>query len=254
MNQQAPNTSADTVEDTTHKLPQHVAVIMDGNGRWAQAQGRPRIFGHKTGVNATRETIRICSERGVKFLTMYVFSSENWKRPPKEVSFLMTLMGDLIDKEVANMMKQNVKLQVLGDMEQLPNRARKKLIKGMETTSANTGLQLNLAISYGGRAELTRATKLIAAKVQQGDLLIEEIDESTISDHLYLPEVPDPDLMIRTGGASRISNYLLWQAAYSEIYVTDVLWPDFGESEFDQALEFYRSTQRRFGGVIDTDE
>lgn len=254
MNQQAPNTSDYIVEDTTHKLPQHVAVIMDGNGRWAQAQGRPRIFGHKTGVNATRETIRICSERGVKFLTMYVFSSENWKRPPKEVSFLMTLMGDLIDKEVANMMKQNVKLQVLGDMEQLPSRARKKLIKGMETTSANTGLQLNLAISYGGRAELTRATKLIAAKVQQGDLLIEEIDESTISDHLYLPEVPDPDLMIRTGGASRISNYLLWQAAYSEIYVTDVLWPDFGESEFDQALEFYKSTQRRFGGVIDTDE
>lgn len=131
MNQQAPNTSDHILEDTPHKMPQHVAVIMDGNGRWAQAQGRPRIFGHKTGVNATRETIRICSERGVKFLTMYVFSSENWKRPPKEVSFLMTLMGDLIDKEVANMMKQNVKLQVLGDMEQLPSRARKKLLKGL---------------------------------------------------------------------------------------------------------------------------
>lgn len=237
-----------------NQYPDHIAVIMDGNGRWAQAQGRPRVFGHKTGVNATRETIRICSERGIKFLTLYVFSSENWKRPPKEVTFLMSLMGDLIDKEVKNMMKQNVKLKVLGDMGQLPDRARKKLEKGIEKTSANTGLQLNLAISYGGRAEITRATQLIAQQVQSGQLAIEEINEEVISNNMYLPEVPDPELMIRTGGASRISNYLLWQAAYSEIYVSNVLWPDFNETEFDKALEFYGSTQRRFGGVIDTDE
>lgn len=237
-----------------NQFPDHIAVIMDGNGRWAQAQGRPRVFGHKTGVNATRETIRICSERGIKFLTLYVFSSENWKRPPKEVTFLMSLMGDLIDKEVKNMMKQNVKLKVLGDMDQLPERARKKLLKGIEKTSANTGLQLNLAISYGGRAEITRATQLIAQQVQSGQLAIEDINETVISSNMYLPEVPDPELMIRTGGASRISNYLLWQAAYSEIYVSDVLWPDFNETEFDKALEFYGSTQRRFGGVIDTDE
>lgn len=234
--------------------PKHIAIIMDGNGRWAQAQGRPRIFGHKTGVDATRETIRICSHRGIKFLTLYVFSSENWKRPPKEVSFLMSLMADLIDKEVSNMMEKNVKLKVMGNMDLIPSRARKKLESGIERTSSNTGLQLNLAISYGGRAEIARAMQLIAHKVAAGQLSIEDIGEQEISENLYLPEVPDPELMIRTGGASRISNYLLWQAAYSEIYVTETLWPDFDEAEFDRALAFYGSIQRRFGGVIDTDE
>ncbi len=237
-----------------NEFPKHIAIIMDGNGRWAQAKKKPRVFGHKKGVEATREVIRVCTEHKLGYLTLYVFSSENWKRPPKEVTFLMALLGDMIDREIQNMMDKNVRLEVLGDMDQLPERARKKIKGAIDKTSANTGMQLNLAISYSGRRELTRATRLISQKVLDGSIKVEDITDAVISEHLYLPEVPDPELMIRTGGASRISNYLLWQAAYSEIYVSQVLWPDFSETTFNEAIDFYQSTQRRFGGVIDTDE
>jgi undecaprenyl diphosphate synthase len=235
-------------------LPKHVAIIMDGNGRWAQSQGKPRILGHRQGTKATRETVRICTELGIQHLTLYVFSSENWSRPPKEVSFLMSLLADMIDSEVKDMMKKNVKLKVLGELDRLPNRARKKLVSGIEKTSTNTGLQLNLAISYGGRQEIVHSCKSICEKVQKGLVSWSDISEEMISQNLYLPEVPDPELIIRTGGDSRISNYLIWQAAYSELYITQVLWPDFGDDEFNQALEYYKGKQRRFGGVIDTDE
>ncbi len=236
------------------KIPEHIAVIMDGNGRWAQAKGQPRIFGHKAGSKTTHNIVEHCGDIGVKYLTLYVFSSENWDRPPKEVSFLMSLMSDLIDIEVKGMMANNVKLNVIGRSEVLPGRARKKLFAGVEKTKNNTGLQLNLAISYGSHQEIVDACKEIAHKVASGEIAPEAIDESLIEDHLYMPGVPHPELLIRTGGDCRVSNYLLWQIAYSEFYVTDVLWPDFSNEECDKAIEYFSSKQRRFGKVLDEKE
>jgi undecaprenyl diphosphate synthase len=232
-------------------IPKHIAVIMDGNGRWAKSKGFPRVFGHRSGTKATVEIVDACGKLGVKFLTLYVFSSENWQRPPKEVSFLMTLLVEMMDQEINHLMAENVKLVIIGDMGKLPERARKKLQEGIIQTSKNTGLQLNLAVSYGGRQEIVHATQKLAEQVLKGEISPESITESLFSQMLYLPEVPDPELMIRTGGEFRISNYLLWQLAYSEIYVTDVLWPDFHSNELDKAIEFYQKRQRRFGKVID---
>ena len=236
-------------------LPRHIAIIMDGNGRWAKLKGQPRIFGHKTGTQSTREAVRVCSQMGIHSLTLYVFSSENWKRPAKEVNFLMTLLTEMIDSEVKSMMKQNVKLRVIGDMTQLPERAQKKLHEGILKTANNTGLNLNLAINYGGRQELVYAMKQIAQKIESQEIKTDEINESLIQNHLYNPEMPDVDLMIRTGGEFRISNYLLWQVAYGEIFVSSKLWPDFDEAELKNAIEFYSTRERRFGGVLqDNDE
>ncbi|MGL1901789.1 MAG: isoprenyl transferase [Fibrobacterales bacterium] len=235
-------------------IPDHIAIIMDGNGRWAQAKGKPRIFGHKEGSKTTHNIVEHCGNIGVNYLTLYVFSSENWQRPPKEVSFLMSLMSDLIDIEVKGMMQNNVKLNIIGRIEALPSRARKKLLAGVEKTKNNTGLQLNLAISYGSHQEILDACKGIALKVASGEIAADDIDEKTFENHLYMPDVPHPDLLIRTGGDCRVSNYLLWQIAYSEFYVTDVLWPDFSNEEFDKAIAYFSSKQRRFGKVIDTDK
>ncbi len=237
-----------------NRIPRHVAVIMDGNGRWAKSKGQPRINGHRKGTEATRGIVRYCDDVGVKYLTLYVFSTENWKRPPIEVEFLMTLISEMIDSEIPSMMENNVRLRVLGQLETLPDYARKKLEMGMERTRENTGLNLQLALNYGGRCEIATAVKKLAHKVQDGLLKAEEITEEMVGEHLFLPDVPDPELMIRTGGEFRVSNYLLWQIAYSEIYVSQKLWPDFKREDFLDAIYFYQSRERRFGGVIESDE
>lgn len=237
--------------DKQNKIPRHVAIIMDGNGRWAKSRGLPRVMGHRQGTKATREVVNLAGKWGIEFLTLYVFSSENWQRPPKEVSFLMSLLVEMLDIEIENLHKNNVKLKALGSMDRLPDAARKKLEWGIDYTSKNTGLQLNLAISYGGRQEIVNAAKQIAFQLKSGVITEDQIDETLFSNSLYLPEVPDPELMIRTGGEFRISNYLLWQAAYSEVYVSDFLWPDFNEAEFQSALQFYAARERRFGKVLE---
>jgi undecaprenyl diphosphate synthase len=232
-------------------IPQHIAIIMDGNGRWARSRGLPRVMGHRSGTKATRRAVDACGRLGVKYLTLYVFSSENWLRPQTEVDFLMGLLVEMLDKEVRELHKSNVKLKVLGNVAKLADKQRQKLEWAMEFTSQNTGLQLNLAISYGGRQEITDATKRMAQDLASGIIASDAISEELFAKYLYLPEVPDPELMIRTGGESRISNYLLWQMAYSEFYFTDILWPDFDEDELKKAIQFYNQRQRRFGKVLE---
>ncbi len=225
---------------------------MDGNGRWAKKQGRERTFGHSNGTTATIDLVDRCVELGIEFLTIYVFSSENWNRPAEEVKFLIELLlTQMIDKELPHMMEKNVRLQFTGDLDRLPDTSKNKLLEAIEQTSKNTGMQLNLAISYGGRREIMHGVQKIAKNILSGEITPEDINEELISSSMYLPEVPDPELMIRTGGEQRISNYLLWQCAYSELYFTDLLWPEFTKAELDKAIEFYSKKQRRFGRVID---
>ncbi len=231
--------------------PEHIAVIMDGNGRWARKRLQPRVMGHRAGTRATRRIVEACGELGVKYLTIYVFSSENWARPILEVNALMDLLVEMIHQEVEDLMKNNVRLKALGNLSKLPPRTLQELEWGMEKTKNNTGLTLNLAVSYGGREEIIDACRRIASEVQQGKLDPAAIDEASISKHMYLPETPDPELLIRTGGDMRISNFLLWQIAYTELYVTPTLWPDFGKEELVKAIEAYHSRQRRFGKVLE---
>lgn len=229
----------------------HLAIIMDGNGRWAKSKGMERFLGHRSGTKSTVMVVGAGSDIGLEHLTLYVFSSENWNRPKLEVNYLMGLMVDMVDQELPHLQEKNVKLVVIGDLNKVPEKPRRKLQEAIDATAKNTGMQLNLAISYGGRQEIVSATQKLAQKVLAGELKIEDIDEKIFANHLYLENAPDPELVIRTGGELRLSNYLLWQAAYSEIYVTDVLWPDFSREDFDKALQFYAGRQRRFGGVID---
>jgi len=231
--------------------PQHIAVIMDGNGRWARKRLLPRVMGHRAGTRATRRIVEACGELGVKYLTIYVFSSENWERPLPEVTALMDLLVEMIHQEVEDLMKNNVRLKALGNLSKLPARTLQELEWGIEKTKDNTGLTLNLAVSYGGREEIVDACRHIAAEVKQGRLEPDAIDESQIARHLYSPEIPDPELLIRTGGDMRISNFLLWQIAYTELYVTPVLWPDFGKDDLVKAIEAYHGRQRRFGKVLE---
>ena len=231
--------------------PQHIAVIMDGNGRWARKRLLPRVMGHRAGTRATRRIVEACGELGVKYLTIYVFSSENWERPLPEVTALMDLLVEMIHQEVEDLMKNNVRLKALGNLSKLPARTLQELEWGIEKTKDNTGLTLNLAVSYGGREEIVDACRHIAAEVKQGRLEPDAIDESQIARHLYSPEIPDPELLIRTGGDMRISNFLLWQIAYTELYVTPVLWPDFGKEDLVKAIEAYHGRQRRFGKVLE---
>ena len=231
--------------------PQHIAVIMDGNGRWARKRLLPRVMGHRAGTRATRRIVEACGELGVKYLTIYVFSSENWERPLPEVTALMDLLVEMIHQEVEDLMKNNVRLKALGNLSKLPARTLQELEWGIEKTKNNTGLTLNLAVSYGGREEIVDACRHIAAEVKQGRLEPDAIDESQIARHLYSPEIPDPELLIRTGGDMRISNFLLWQIAYTELYVTPVLWPDFGKDDLVKAIEAYHGRQRRFGKVLE---
>jgi undecaprenyl diphosphate synthase len=231
--------------------PSHIAIIMDGNGRWAKKRLLPRVMGHREGTKATKKIVRACGELGVKYLTIYVFSSENWERPLPEVDALMNLLVDMVRQEIEDLMRNNVRLCALGNLNKLPDLTRKELEWGIERTKGNTGLQLNLAVSYGGREEILDAARALAEKAKRGEIDPQAIDDQTFRSQMYLPDVPDPELLIRTGGDQRISNYLLWQIAYTELYVTPTLWPDFDKDGLVEAIEEYHSRQRRFGKVLE---
>ena len=228
-------------------LPRHVAVIMDGNGRWAQKRLLSRIFGHEKGAEAVRAVVRTCRELGIPFLTLYAFSTENWQRPQMEIDALMGLLRRFVDSEAAEMIANNIRLHVIGTIERLPADLQGALRRLMAQTAPHMALQLNLALSYGGRDEITRAARVIARRVQAGRLDPESITEETFADHLDTRGIPDPDILIRTGGDMRISNFLLWQAAYAEIFVTPTLWPDFGREPLLRILDEFQLRERRFG-------
>ena len=227
------------------RIPRHIAIIMDGNGRWATERNKPRSFGHQAGVETVRRITSECTRLGVKYLTLYTFSTENWNRPSDEIAALMGLVLTSLEDEI--FMKNNVRFQVIGDIGRLPSAGAEKLRETIEHTSKNDAMTMVVALSYSARWELTEATKQIAAKVQKGELKIDDIDENIINGHLCTNFMPDPDLLIRTGGEFRISNYLLWQVAYSELYFCDTYWPDFNESDLHKAIIDYQSRQRRFG-------
>lgn len=230
-------------------LPRHVAVIMDGNGRWAKKRGLPRIEGHRRGANTLKEMLRYCKDLGIETLTAYAFSTENWGRPHTEVSFLMTLFEKLLRRELKEMQEEEVCINFLGDLTILPQSLQQEMQQSMEATKNNTGVYFNVAINYGSRHEMVRACRAISEKVRQGELDPEAINEETISQYLYTAASPDPDLLIRTSGEMRLSNFMLWQLAYTEIYVTDVFWPDFDRQQFDRALQAYQKRDRRYGKV-----
>lgn len=227
------------------RIPEHVAIIMDGNGRWATERGKDRSYGHQAGVEAVRRITSECTRLGVKYLTLYTFSTENWNRPADEIAALMGLVLTSLEDEI--FMKNNVRFRVIGDIERLPEQVQRKLEATMERTAANSAMTMVVALSYSSRWEITDAVKKIAGEVAEGKLALEDIDEQMISSHLTTNFMPDPDLLIRTGGEVRISNYLLWQIAYSELYFCDTYWPDFDEVALRKAIACYQSKQRRFG-------
>ncbi|MDZ8224243.1 MULTISPECIES: isoprenyl transferase [unclassified Nostoc] len=230
-------------------LPQHVAVIMDGNGRWAKRQGLPRIMGHKRGVDALKDLLRCCQDWGIQALTAYAFSTENWKRPQEEVDFLMTLFQRVLRQELREMVEENVQIKFVGNLQALPRSLQQEISRSMEATKDNGGIRFSVATNYGGRQEILQACQAIAKQVQQGLLQPDEINEQVFESHLYTAGITDPDLLIRTSGEMRLSNFLLWQMAYGEIYITDALWPDFDRAEFHRALCAYQQRERRFGKV-----
>jgi undecaprenyl diphosphate synthase len=229
------------------RIPRHIAIIMDGNGRWAKRQGMARMFGHRQGVETVHRITEAAAELGVEFLTLYAFSTENWNRPKEEVDALMVLLVDTIVKETPTLMKNNVSLQTIGDLSRLPQATRDKFLECIEQTSQNTGLTLVIALSYSARWEIIEATKRIASAVKDGQLLLEDINEEVLSNYMTTAQMPDPDLLIRTSGELRISNFLLWQLAYSELYFTNCLWPEFTNEEFYHAIVDYQHRERRFG-------
>ncbi|MGC9503971.1 isoprenyl transferase [Baaleninema sp.] len=231
------------------RLPKHVAVIMDGNGRWAQGRGFPRIVGHQRGVDALKDLLRCCDDWGIEALTAYAFSTENWGRPLEEVDFLMTLFERVLRQQLREMMEENVRIRFVGHLETLPPSLRAEIDRAMEETGNNTGIQFTVATNYGGRQEIVEACRAIAHQVKRGELEPEEIDRELFARHLYTVELDDPDLLIRTSGEMRISNFLLWQVAYAELYVTDTLWPEFDREAFHRALLSYQQRDRRFGKV-----
>lgn len=232
-------------------VPAHVAIIMDGNGRWAKQQGEDRVFGHHEGVNSVREIVEACAEVGVKYLTLYAFSTENWNRPKEEVDALMELLVATISMETPNLNKNGVRLQAIGDIESLPRSCQEELQESINITAANTKVTLILALSYSSKWEITNGVKEIARLVQEGKLKPEDITSTIISKYLCTAKYPDPELMIRTSGEHRISNFLLWQLAYAEFYFTEVLWPDFRKNEFYRAIVSYQNRERRFGMTSD---
>ena len=229
-------------------IPHHVAIIMDGNGRWAKKKGLPKIAGHRAGVKSAEESIKSAKESGVKILTLYTFSTENWKRPKYEVNALFKLLENYIDKELESLNKNDIKLSVIGRIDRLPQIVREKLIKAIDRTKDNKSLILNIALNYGSRQEIVDAVKKIAKDHKAGLLELESIDENTFGNYLYTSGMPDPDLLIRTSGEMRVSNFLLWQISYAEIYVTEKLWPDFRKSDFKKAVQEYGMRERRYGG------
>jgi len=228
-------------------IPTHVAVIMDGNGRWARRRAMPRHAGHRSGVGSVRKTVELAAERGVKYLTLFAFSSENWARPREEVSKLMSLFVEALQREVDELHRNNVRLEFIGAREQLQSGLIEKIAAAEAQTADNTGLRLIVAVAYGGRWDIVRATRSLAGKVAAGELEVSSIDDEAIAAELQLVGVPDPDLLIRTGGEQRISNFLLWNLAYAELYFCNTLWPDFGDRDFDEALAFFAARQRRYG-------
>jgi len=230
-------------------VPRHIGIIMDGNGRWAQKRGLPRTAGHRAGTDAIRTIVRACGELGVSYLTIYTFSTENWKRPRLEVRMLMELLVEMVRREIDDLNKNNVRLRAIGDLSKLPPKTRQALLDGIERLSGNTGLTLNLAVSYGGRAEIVEAARKIALESAKKPSVATDLDEAAFNRYLYTKETPDPELIIRTGGDFRISNFLLWQAAYAELYFTDVLWPDFDKAALVKAIEDFGRRERRFGKV-----
>jgi len=231
------------------KLPNHIAIIMDGNGRWARKRGLPRIAGHWAGAEALRDIVEFCAELKIKVLTVYAFSTENWKRPYEEVRTILNLLAYYLKKEVDNLNRNNIKLMVTGDWQELPYRIREEIKKSLDLTSKNTGLILNVALNYGSRREIVRACKEILEAARNGKLNPEEVDEKLFEKHLFTAGLPDPDLLIRPSGELRLSNFLLWQVAYSELWFCDIFWPDFKKEHLIRALLDYQSRERRFGGL-----
>jgi undecaprenyl diphosphate synthase len=235
------------LQNDVKKIPQHVAIIMDGNGRWAQAQGKGRVAGHKAGVDSVRAVVKGARKAEVKALTLFAFSSENWQRPEKEVSVLMDLFMFVLTKEVKRLHKNNIRFQVIGDLSRFSKRLQNTITQSEQLTVNNTGLVLSVAANYGGRWDITNAAKQLVSQVQNNEIMLDNITEDSLHQHTCLAKLPSLDLMIRTGGDYRISNFLLWQAAYAEFYFTDTLWPDFDEQEFEQAITVYDQRERRFG-------
>lgn len=231
----------------SEKLPLHIAIIMDGNGRWAKQHGRPRIFGHRNGVKAVRQTVEAAAELGIGYLTLYAFSTENWNRPRVEVSALMGLLVDSLHKELDTLNKNNIRLKAIGDIGKLPASIYKALQEGIESTKKNTHMTLVLALNYSAKWEILKAAKDIAARVKNGKLDLEQIDEQLYADALSTHGIPDPELLIRTSGETRLSNFLLWQIAYAELYFTPVFWPDFGKNDLYKAIIDFQKRERRFG-------
>lgn len=231
------------------KLPEHIAVIMDGNGRWAQQRGNQRIFGHRNAVKAVRDTTEAAAELGIKYLTLYTFSTENWSRPATEIKALMNLLVSTIKKEKETLIKNNVRLMAIGDLDKLPPEVLRELKKAIDITSGNAGLTLVLALSYSSRWEITEAIKKISTDVKEGKIKTEEIDHCLFDQYLETAEIPDPELLIRTSGEQRLSNFLLWQLAYAELYFTEILWPDFRREELYKAIYIFQKRERRFGKI-----
>jgi len=249
-------TSTDTSQPTLcppeleqQRLPAHVAVIMDGNGRWAESRGLPRVMGHRAGVEALKSTLRLCSDWGIGALTAYAFSTENWSRPGDEVNFLMTLFDRVLQKELRSLEQEQVRIRFLGDLDQLPQNLQDRIADATARTAANEGIHFNVCTNYGGRRELVRATQRLAQQAASGELNPSDIDENSIAAELFTAGEQDPDLLIRTSGEHRISNFLLWQLAYAEIHVTDVFWPDFDQDALKRALLDFQGRSRRFGGL-----
>lgn len=229
------------------KLPRHVAIIMDGNGRWAEQRSLPRFAGHKAGVETVRRVVQMSGELGIEALTLFAFSSENWRRPKKEVGLLMDLFLTALEREVKQLHDTGVQLRVIGDLSAFPKKLQQRIEKSMKLTSDNKGLVLNIAANYGGKWDMIQATRKVAKLVEQGEISCDEVSEDLIEQHLSLSDLPNPDLFIRTGGEQRISNFLIWQLAYSELYFTRVLWPDFDHEEYATAIKSFTNRQRRFG-------
>jgi undecaprenyl diphosphate synthase len=230
-------------------IPKHIAIIMDGNGRWATQKGLPRSAGHRAGVEALREIIQWSSEVGIKYLTLYAFSTENWKRPREEVNFLMALLQEYIEKEIEELHRKQVKISFIGRIEDIPSNSQKSISFALQKTKGNQGLNVIFALNYGGRAEIVDAVKKVAEEYHMGKVALHRIDETYFSEKLYTAGTPDPELLIRTSGELRISNFLLWQLAYTELWITKVLWPDFTKKHLLQAIEDFNERHRRFGGI-----
>lgn len=231
------------------RIPQHIAIIMDGNGRWAKKRFMPRTMGHRAGMASLKKAVKACDELGVAILTVFAFSTENWKRPGEEVNYLMQLLTEFMRKELDELHQNNVRIQVLGDYFAMPSECREEIKKALEMTSTNTGLIFNIALNYGARQEIIDAAKKLALKIVDGEIKAEEVNEELFSRLLYTKGMPDPDLLIRSSGEKRISNFMLWQIAYTELVVTDTLWPDFNETDLIRAIGEYQQRDRKFGGI-----